>query len=295
MVTRFAPAPDASVGSVSVFQTSLAVPRPHWAFFTRGLSDRGFELTLRVPRGPDELAPPAWALSAFRELVATACADAATTGNPPLSPAQVLTPGHPIASGAASELASFAFVADPALAAMFPAETPVVPLMAVGLTRDEERLVREWSPRGLLEILARADPLLLTDLDRSSLLQSPRARAAIDQRVEREGSSMAAMWAARSELQVVAGKATWRLASAAVETLSSLLKGRIGHQRPFSVHAPGSTLVITPADVAGVSVDGQAATLALSQTAARALRAAVRGAPGRYPVDAVPGLTIEVV
>jgi Suppressor of fused protein (SUFU) len=278
-------------GSVAIHQASVAGPRPSWMYLSSGLAERGLELTLRVPRSKEEVAPPPWAEASFRDLVATATAGEVAR----LGAGRVLTPGLAIAPGTGSELASFAFLPDPSLPAAGAAPAPIVPLLAVGLTHDEVRLVREWSPQGLLEVLARTDPLLLTDPDRPSLLQSPRARTAIEQRVEREGSSLATMTAAQSELHAAGGKTTWRLSADAVETFASLLKGRTGHQRPFSIHAARSTVQVVPAESPTLSVDAERATLGLSQAAARFIRSTLRATPGRYVVDPVPGLTIEVV
>jgi hypothetical protein len=279
------------MGVVSVLQATVARPQPAWVLLSSGLAPQGLELVLRVARGKEELAPPPWIEASFRELVTAALGPAA----PPPTAEQVVIPTLPMAPGSGSDLGSFAFTPDPTLTPHLPPGLAVKPLLAVGLTRDEERLVREWSPQGLLEVLSRADPALLTDPDRASMLQSPRARTAIEQRVAREGSSLSAMRAARSELQASGTKLLWRLSADAVDTVVSLVKGRTGHQRPFSIHAPGLELAVLPADHASLVLDGSRATLTLSQAAARLLRATLRAVPGRYVIDAVPGLTIEVV
>lgn len=265
--------------------------KPHWLFITTGLWHRGVELCLKVPQRAEDVGPPAWALDTVRTLVG----HAASADGPPLTSAQVLTLGAPFAPG--SEMTSFAFVDESTLGSVVTPHDTVHPLLAVGLTRDEERIVREWSPTALLDVLAQADALLATDIERSSLLLSPRARLHIEQRVEREGSSLSVMWAQRSSL-VAAGPAaaTWTLSSDAVETFVSLLKGRIGHHRGFAVHTTGSASVdVAPADRPSLTLTGDAGRIELSQPAARALRAALRPRAGRYAIESLPELTIEVV
>lgn len=266
-------------------------PKPHWLFVTTGLWRRGVELCLKVPQRPEDGGPPAWALDTVRTLAG----HAASIDGPPLTSAQVLTLGAPFAPG--SEMTSFAFVAESTLGSVVTPHDTVHPLLAVGLTRDEERIVREWSPTALLEVLAQADALLATDIERSSLLLSPRARLHIEQRVEREGSSLSVMWAQRSSLAAAGpAAATWTLSSDAVETFVSLLKGRIGHHRGFAVHTTGSPSVeVTPADRPSLIMTGDAGRIELSQPAARQLRAALRPRAGRYAIESLPELTIEVV
>jgi hypothetical protein len=279
-----------AVGDVAVAVAARRGQRPHWVYITTGLWARGVELCLKVPQLPEEPTPPAWASDTFRTLVGIA----ASPEGPSLTDAQVLTLGMPFAPG--SEMTSVAFVDESTLGAVVTPYDSVKPLLAVGLTRDEERIVREWSPKALLEVLAQADPLLATDLERSSLLLSPRARTHIEQRVEREGSSMSVMWANRSSLAVQPGGSTWSLSADAVETFVSLLKGRVGHHRGFAVHSAGSATVdVQPADRPSLVAAGGSNRIELSQPAARQLRAVLRPKEGRYTIDSLPELTIEVV
>jgi hypothetical protein len=165
----------------------------------------------------------------------------------------------------------------------------------VPLTRDEARLVREWRPSGLVELLRAVDPLLIVDPERASLLQSPRARLAIEQRVAREGSSLGALTAKVSSLTRTKGEATWRLSAEAVDGVLALLKGRTAHQRSFLVRGPGRGVEVRPGDVPAVEFGDGPPVLKLSQAASRQLRAQLRARPGRYGIDALPGFAIEVV
>lgn len=271
---------------VTVWGHACAHVRPYWHLVTQGLWPRGFEVSLKVVRARDEVAPPGWAV-ALVERQAKQLGEAA--GAPDASGCVVGT--APLVPEGESALSALAFSGDAAFAGL---AVPVWQL--VPLTADEERLVREWSPAGLLDVLRAVDPLLLADPERGSLLQSPRARLAIEQRVAREGSSLSAMRARVS--QVVRGKggqATWRLSKDAVDTVAALLKGRTAHQRPFTVHGASTPLEVRPGDAAALELEPGGPVLKLSQAASRQLRAQLKARPGRYGIEAFPGFTVEVV
>ena len=260
---------------VAIKSGLLTVGRPHWAFRTEGLPQ---ELTLRVLKRKEDFDAPAWGSALLASLV-----ERLQRGE--FTPAEhfVLQWPGPLAPGLASELSALIFS---------PIDTG---WLVVAITRDEAQLVREWSPAGLLEVLRRLDPRLLIDLERPSLLQTPRARAVIEQRVAQEGSSLSSMSASVSQMSTAGAATTWRLSADAVDTFIALLKGRIGHLRSFVVNAPGQQIDVMSADRPGVEVTPKRATLKLSLVAARQLRATLRAAPGRYTSEALPGFTLLVM
>lgn len=284
------------VEGVEVSAALWAKDWPHWHLVTSGLARRGLELSLRVARRADELAPPAWAHGLLGTLVRRALAgEQRLDDNQSISLGGPLTP-QALGEDGETELTAVALALDPVLGALATALGPLPVLQLVGITADEERLSREWSPRGLLEVLSRVDPLLVTDLARTSLLLSPRARLLIEQRVEREGSSMGVLRAKLSELKKAGAGVTWRLDPEAADTVVSLLKGRIGHLRGFSVQtSQGARADVVPADRPQAELTREALTLKLSQSAARAMRATLKGKSGKYTWDVIPGLTVEVV
>lgn len=279
----------ATFGAVEVWGAALATSRPHWHLVTCGLWKHGFELSLRVVRGRDEPAPPAWALALLQRQVQRALADDAA----PPDATWCLEEPEPMAPE--SELGALTFTHDAALPALEAPQRRATVWQLVPLTRDEARLVREWSPSGLVELLRAVDPLLIADPERGSLLQSPRARLAIEQRVAREGSSLGAMHAKVSSLTRAKAQATWRLSADAVDGVIALLKGRTAHQRPFLVRGAGVGVEVRPGDLPAVELGEGPPVLKLSQAASRQLRAQLRARPGRYSIDALPGFAIEVV
>lgn len=275
------------IDGVEVRLAAVTVGRPLWWVLTRGLFEKtGLELSLRLPRGKDEQAPPPFLAPLLSKLIGFAREGRLAEG-------QLVEWPSPFGEGVETDLGVFAITVDPAFGTIRTAHDAVPVLLAVGLTGDEARLVREWSPQGLLEVLGKLDPTLSTAVERASLLSSPRARQAIEQRVDREGSSMGLLIAERSELS---GKAhsTWTLDTRACDGLVSLLKGRLGHQRPFTVRSATSSVEVVPGETDSFTASGTQATLKLTQPSSRALRANLKPVPGRYRWDELPNLTIEV-
>ncbi len=233
---------------------------------------------MRVTKRKEDFDAPEWAQALMQSLVARIQQGA-------LVPAEhlVLQLQAPIAPGVDSELTALLF-------------TPIeAGWLVVAVTSDEARLTREWSPSGLIDVLKKLDPRLMVDLERPSLLHEPRARAVIEQRVAQEGSALSSMGADTSHLSRVGAASTWRLSASAVDTFVALLKGRIGHLRPFVVQSGNFRVDVVNADRPSVDVTPQGATLRLSLAAAQQLRAHLKAVPGRYSVDALPGFTLLVL
>ncbi|MCA3011956.1 MAG: suppressor of fused domain protein, partial [Myxococcaceae bacterium] len=143
------PVARGALGAVPVRVAALAKPRPFWHLRTHGLSaSAGVEVALRVPRGKDEAHLPAWVPGVVERLALHAKDQALAAG-------QVVRWPRPFGEGAQTELEAFAIGLDPAFGTLSTPHDEVPVLLAVGITADEERLVREWSPSALLEVLAR--------------------------------------------------------------------------------------------------------------------------------------------
>lgn len=281
--------PLTTLGGVTIASAFLTRSRPHWHLLTFGLAPEGYELSLRVLRQKEDLAAPSWAVTLLSGLVTRA---QQKTFTPDVNQALLLADG--VAPGTESELSGLLFTVDPEAGSIVTPTESVPVLLAVPVAPDEARVVREWSPSGMVDVLSKVDPLLLTDLERPSLMSSPRARALIDQRVEREGSSLATMTASRSSASQKSGTVTWTLAVDAVDTLISLLKGRIGHLRPFTVQSDEGRVEVLSTDKPSVQLVEGVLTLRLSLVAARQIRSLLRATPGTYSFEVLPGFSLVV-
>lgn len=286
--------PLTTVDGVTIAFALLNKSRMHWHLLTFGLALDGLELSIRVVKGKDEVAPPAWPVALLSALIKRAKNKELTADtNQVVVPSEGIAP--PLPDGeSATELTGLIFTIDPDAGKLVTPHDKAPVLLCVPVTKDEVRAVREWSPSGLIEVLARADPLLITDLERASLLQSPRARAVIDQRMEKEGSSLSAITAEDSSFESSPKKTTWKLSADAMETVISLLKGRTGHLRSFTVTSPDARVDVESAHAPAFSVDGKTLSLKLSLVAARQLRSVLRARAGTYPVEFLPGFEFAV-
>lgn len=286
--------PLTTIDGVTIAFALLNKSRMHWHLLTFGLALDGLELSIRVLKAKDELAPPAWPVALLSALIKRTKSKQLTADtNQVVVPSEGIAP--PLPDGeSATELSGLIFTIDPDAGKLVTPYDKAPVLLCVPVTKDEVRAVREWSPTGLIEVLSKGDPLLITDLERASLLQSPRARAVIDQRMEKEGSSLSSITAEASAIESNGKKTTWKLSVDAMETVISLLKGRTGHLRSFTVSSPDAQVNVESAHAPAFSVDGQTLSLKLSLVAARQLRSVLRARPGNYPVEFLPGFEFEV-
>jgi len=261
-------------------------PPPHWHFVGFGLSELwekesddpsvsgwGIELTFRLRRAADEERPPTWPLTVLQDLARYIYASH-----------NVLRPGDhtafdgPIADGDTA-LTAFLFAADPELGTIDTPNGRVTFVQLVGVHDDEYRLAMEWDTHGVLELLARREPRLVTDLARPSILADPVVVAAVTAKREAEGSSMGGLNDATFPWRAADLRLEVLLDRAVCERLVPMLERRIHYGRPLWIQGPERSLEIHPG-VDGVEVVDTQLRLHVSDATARALAVALRS-PGR--------------
>ncbi|MCO5166222.1 MAG: suppressor of fused domain protein [Planctomycetes bacterium] len=287
------------VDGISVY--AVDAPRPHWHYVTYGFSELyeketddpatsgyGFELTFRLARTTDE--PPRWPLGLLQNLARYVF----QSGN-------VFGAGHhmdlngPIAMEDEGTLVrAIAFATDPALPARDTPHGRVEFLQVVGLTLDELAAAQAWNTERFLELLSRAQPLLVTDLSRASALDDPALRADVEARTEAEGSSQAAAFLSGLAWEASGDQARLRVGANGVESLRNMLRGRTPHGRPFDLHGEDARVEVLPGEAAGWAVEDDALRVTLTADVARALRDALAPTRGERRLDALPGLVVEV-
>lgn len=282
-------------------------PPPHWHLISYGLTELagketddearsgyGFELTLRVPRAPDEASPPEWALHRLQGL-ARYVVDTLT----PFGAGHTMDLNGPLAN--ASALTAVAFTLDPQLA---PIDTPngrVEFLQVVGLTRDELELAQSWDTGKLLGELARdRGPLLPTDLERESFLADAARRERIIARVLSEGSSQSSAFVHGLAWEVDDGdddddRARLVLGAIAVGSLRRMLAGRTLHGRTFLLEGDREVVVVEPsADGPSWSIEDEVMVLRLDPPTARAMLDDLSPRRGTFSWSRLPGLQLVV-
>ena len=298
--------PDPLHGVSAYFNDS---PTPHWHYVSYGLTELwekegqnpdvsgfGFELTFRLAVAREEPEPPLWPMGLLQNLARYVF----TTGN-------YFEAGHhfdlngPIALSEKTALCAVAFAQDPRLGVARSPNGAFEFLQAVALHADELDVIRGWNTAGLLELLAKADPLFIARLDRPSVLEDAALAQELGERMEKEGSSTGSLFAP----VVTWTRSPWgggfelTLAAISLANLDRLLHGRIRFGRGFLVQAgdaPSQKVRFEPGAAPGVELRDGVLTVSLTAEAALELRRALApGKRGEYRVASLPELAIQVV
>jgi hypothetical protein len=167
-------------------------PIPHWHFISYGLTELydkessdteisgfGFELTFRLKRDATDntLEPPSWVFNFLQNFARYVV----ETGN-------IFDVGHRmpadlrVALNYPTDIQAVVFTADPQLSEILTPHGRLKFLQVVGVTTDELDLMKQWTSADFLQVMAEDNPLLVTNLDRQSLLSHPAKAASIQER-----------------------------------------------------------------------------------------------------------------
>ena len=284
-------------------------PTPHWHYVTYGMTELyakesenaaisgfGYEFTFRLACDPGDEQPPVWPMNVMQNL-----ARASFNGGSVFGQWHTLDANGPIALESDTQLTALLFVRDPQLP---PVESSPHGrfefLQVVGITADELAAKNGWDSQKLVELLARDNPLLITDLSRRSIRADPEAARLIEQGIERDGSSCEELYLDGLDWKkgMLASKWTLTLGAGVTESIARLIRGRTGHGRTFALHGPVRSVVIVPDDdAASVGVDeDEAELLVIRLTPKAAVEMISKLQPKRGPVtiDGLPKLAIMI-
>jgi len=263
IIKRVMGGPDPLDG-ISIYQN--LEPTPHWHYVSYGLTELyakesdekdvsgfGYEFTFRLKCDADDAEPPKWAISLMQNV-----ARATTDHGSIFGPFHTLDANGPIAREHATALTAILFVLDPQLGSVESSPHGRFDfLQLVGITADELAAKNEWDSEKVVGLLARDNPLLITDLARRSLRDDPAIAKLIDESIERDGSSCEELYVDELGWKkgMLASKWTLTLGAGATESIARLIRGRTAHGRPFALHGPGRSVVILPDDQSSVEAD----------------------------------------
>jgi len=261
------------------------------------VSGWGFEFTMRLarhgePGKPGEQAeaePLGWVLNFLNNLARYVLG----TGN-------VFDVGHhmdlngPIALAEDTAIRAIAFIADPQLGSIATPHGRLKFLQVVGLTLDELHAAEAWDTERFLGLIQRSDPLLLTDLKRSSRLLDPSLAQEVQQGSARDGSSQATLFAAKVEWSVgVAAQVT--LGANAVSQLLRLLPQRLPYGREFALAGSRQLVRFEPAPSPIWRAEEDALVIGLPAAVCREFCEGLAARRGNYGWPMLPGLDLVVV
>lgn len=274
----------------------------HWHLVTYGLSEVdakesddpelsgwGFELTIRVEaEGGDE---PQWAIDLLANLAVYVW-----TSRHPFAPGHHVALGGAIRPGTDTALTAAVVVTDPGLGELIGPFGAVEFLQIVGVTDDEIELCRSWSTEGMLGVVARDDPMLVTRLGRVSVLADPEVRAEAQGRAAADGASLTELRVGTLEWERRRGRATVvRLGAGAAAALGPAL-GRelVGEGATFAVLGDDAQMHFAIGPLGWTVTGGDLEiTIALDSVAELATLFDGRTGWGRHPD--LPGLRFQVI
>jgi suppressor of fused len=314
----------AGPGPVEAVTIHRIADPPHWHLVTYGLTELdakessdpeisgwGFELTLRVADdaspgasgdaiapngaaangeapGPD---PPLWAV----DVLASLAAYVRSSGHP-FAAGHNLDLRGPIKTDSSSEITAALVVEDPVLASMAGPYGRVQFLQVVGITADELELCRSWSTEGVVDLLSRDDPLLVTRLDRPAVTHDVRFAAEIVERSSREGSSLHELRVASLKLRRRPGRTTVQMGSGAARALGPALRRElVGDGAAFSVLGDDAELRFAVAENASWWWTDAGLELLLPLDVVERVAALFDGRTGARRVGGWPRLAFRVV
>ncbi len=276
---------------VSVYRA--ATPRPHWHYVGYGLTDLygdqdgpdeegdsgfGFELTFRL--ADDEALtgePPQWPISLLQNLAKYVF----SSGNP-IHPGHYFNTNGPIEQGSDTTQIGLGFVLDPQLGQIDTPSGRVRFVQATGLTGDDLEDCAAWDTKKLLDLMADATPLWITDMHRPSLRSTPELAATIDEGKVRDGSSTGGQFVDVLGVERNGDEVVITIGAKIVATLGERLLGRLPFHRSFVLSSRDHVLILDSGPETKAQVEDGSTTLWLTATDLATVVATLKPIAGDY-------------
>jgi hypothetical protein len=200
----------------------------------------------------------------------------------------------PISSDRPTELVAIVFALDPTIGVLEVNGSDLPVFQIVGITNDEYETARRWRSARLLSLLARGNPLWVTDLRRQSVLGGDTAREVQDS-IENEGSSLRAHSASFTEVTEHGAQGVRLVLGAGhVTPLLESLAFRVGHGRTFEVYSPTAHVSFIPAEQARISRTGADLRIDVSPALLQELSSLLRPVRGVVHSFVLKGLSFQI-
>lgn len=288
------------IHGISVYRNPT--PVPHWHYVTYGFSELwqkestdpdvsgyGFELTFRCVCKAKDKPPPTWALNFLQNLGRYVF----ETGNP-FGAGHTLPLNGPIEAGSSTLIQAASFAPDPQLPAMMTPNGRVEFLQIVGLTLDELEAISSWNASAFLKLRSEDDPLLLTDLSRTSWLADPKFAAKVAKRSKQDGSSCGWLNLVL-ECDTKSAPVCVRVQTIAVDSLKRRLLSRLPYGREFTLNDKNATVVFKPGQQSRLQLVEDAVTITLREDHLVEFAGALQPHAGIYPIPGLKKAVVEVV
>jgi suppressor of fused len=275
----------------------------YWHFVTYGMSELyvkeseakdvsgfGIEFTFRLKCAEGEAEPPMWPIDFLGNL----SRHVYRSGNV-FAEGDRLPLNGPIALERETEIHAVIFAQDPEAGRIETPHGAVTFLQIVGVTADELSAVRKWDSSGMLGLLRKRSRLLVTDLERVSLLKDLQMAAEIEEGIRRDGSSSSGIRVAKLETQVAGESLRVTLEAGYVDIFQALLRGRTPFGRPCYVQARDMVVDFVPGGVVNwVRQSEHGYEVALTASIALWLAEVIRPIRGEYRLEGIPEFVVVV-
>lgn len=276
-------------------------PTPHWHYVTYGFSELwekettdpevsgyGFELTFRCCCEPDADKPPNWALNFLQNIARYVFQTGNTYGA-----GHTLPLNGPIAVGSPTLIHAVSFTLDPLLPPISTPNGEVQFLQVVGMTMDELDAITSWNASSFLTLRKNFDPLLLTDISRSSWMNDPAFAAEVQRLAAEEGSSSESM---SIVLQCATDSHPIRIIvqSIIVDALRRRLLSRLPFGRTYTLEDSEAVAVFKPGEPSSVSLAEGAVIVTLSNPDLQNFSETLQPHAGVYPIPGIPDAILQV-
>lgn len=252
------------------------------------VSGYGFELTFRLARGSED-EPPVWPVNLLQNLARYVFSSGNTFDS-----GHYLNANGPIALETDTRLTCLGFLTDPELGRIDTLNGSMVFLEAIGITEDELNGMMCWSGESFLLELCRHVPYGISDLSRTSLMDQPDFRRAWEQGMARDGSSTGMLYLSELSGTLEGGSGCLQFGAGHVDQILTLLRARIGKDRPLILQCGETVVCFKHAQQAAAVMEDQTLVISLTQAGLDEICLLLKPHVGVYHMKTM-ALTVRIV